>query len=314
MQLKLRVKKIKKLLMTKKVFLTIFFAEIFRQKYVLTLSTHLKTEDMKNILVPTDFSSNAQKALNHAVQLAVKAKAKITLLHAVETFPIDEAIASASQKLEMIKKSIQSSENIAIDVQVEADASVNFILHAIDEFSIDLVVMGTLGNASLKEKIFGSRTAVVIEKCKVPILVIPLLSEWKKPQKILLAINKFEIDDEVLTPAIKIATLFQSSIQVTIFTDTDDDYVEDYKLHEKNIIAFREKLHAQYPTLEIHAVHLAGKHFRESLQQWIEENKIDILVMLTYKRNIIESIFNSSMTKKMSYHSDIPLLAVPVAE
>ena len=50
----------------------------------------------------------------------------------------------------------------------------------------------------------------------------------------------------------------------------------------------------------------------ENLKSWIDKNDIDILVMLTHKRSVLESIFNRSMTKKMSYNTEIPLLAIPV--
>jgi len=39
---------------------------------------------------------------------------------------------------------------------------------------------------------------------------------------------------------------------------------------------------------------------------------IDILAMLTHKRSFTSSIFNRSMTKQMSYHAKVPLLAIPV--
>ena len=51
--------------------------------------------------------------------------------------------------------------------------------------------------------------------------------------------------------------------------------------------------------------------YADGLQGWIDNNNIDILVMLTHRRTLIGTLFNSSMTKKMSYHTNIPLLAIP---
>jgi nucleotide-binding universal stress UspA family protein len=172
--------------------------------------------------------------------------------------------------------------------------------------------MGKVGNARFKEKLFGSKTAMIIGNCSKPVLAIPLMSEWGTGSDILLAINDFKIEDKTLEPVILLARLLNFTIQVAIFSDTDDDYVEDYEEHEKKIAAFRDALKKKYPDLEIHAVHLASRHLKDSLLNWIDENKINMLVMLTHKRNIIESIFNRSLTKKMSYHTNIPLLAIPV--
>ena len=266
---------------------------------------------MKRILVPTDFSPNAEKALNFAVQIAKKAGAEIFLIHATESSNEPEALAAAKERLVLTVNSISETEQVKITSGVIADSSVNGILDAIAEYRADLVLMGTVGNTGFNERIFGSRTAVVIGKSPVPVLAIPLLSEWKEPEKILVAVNRFEGTDVLLKPVMRLATLFKAVIQLTIFTDTDDDYVEDFKLHEMKIKNFRDELKEKYPNLEFNTVHLAGLHFRKSLQDWIDSNKIDMLVMLTHRRTLIGSVFNSSMTKKMSYHTNIPLLAVP---
>lgn len=270
-----------------------------------------KPQKMKRILVPTDFSPNAEKALNFAVQIAKKAGSGLFLLHATESYNEKDALTTAREKLSLISNSIRDTEKIDITTGIISDSSVNGILEAIAEYRADLVVMGTVGNTGFNERIFGSRTAVVIGKSPVPVLAIPLLSEWKIPGKIMVAVNQFMDADELLKPVMKLAALFNAGIQLTIFTDTDDDYVEDYILHEKGISRFRDTMKEKYRDLEIHATHLAGLHFRKSLQKWIDENNIDWLVMLTHRRNLIGSVFNSSMTKKMSYHTNIPLLAIP---
>lgn len=267
---------------------------------------------MKKILVPTDFSPNAEKALNYAVQIAKRNGGEIQLVHGVETQKIEEATLEAEKNMALIKKSISETESVTVNSKIYADSSVNSITTAIFEYKPDLVVMGTLGSSGVKELIYGSRTGTIIGKSPVPVLAIPLLSEWSVPKKILVAVNEFSIKEKMTAPVFEIAGLYNALVQVAVFTDTDDDYVEDFEEHKRKITAFGTRLKEQFPNTEIFAVHLAGKHFRETLQNWINENKVDMLVMLTHRRNLIGSIFNSSMTKKMSYHTNIPLLAIPI--
>lgn len=266
---------------------------------------------MKRILVPTDFSPNADKALNFAVQIARKAGAEIMLIHAVETLAEDDDFKKMKDKLELVASSISTSEMVETSTRIFHDSSVNSVINAVYEHKPDLVVMGTNGSSGLKEVVYGSRTAAVIGRSPVPVLAVPLLAEWKLPRKILLAVNKFNVPEKLLAPVITMAKYYASSIQVTVFTDMDDDYVEDFQKNEARVADFRDSLRERYPDTEIHAVHLAGRHFRESLQGWIDKENIDMLVMLTHRRTLIGSIFNSSMTKKMSYHTNIPLLAIP---
>jgi nucleotide-binding universal stress UspA family protein len=267
---------------------------------------------MKRILVPTDFSPNADKALNFAIQLAKQAKGEIFLVHSIEFGMFEEDKENILEKMALISKSVYDNESVTITSTIYSGSPVNAILDVINKLDTDLVVMGTMGNAAFKEKIFGSKTADLIGKCPVPVLVIPLLSDWKIPSKILLAINNFDENQAKLQAAVKLAELFSASIQVAIFTDADSDFAEEYSEHENKIAAFRDLLKTKYEAIEIHAVHLAGHYFIESIEKWVAENNIDILIMLTHKRNILQSIFNRSMTKKMSYHTNIPLLAIPV--
>lgn len=267
---------------------------------------------MKKILVPTDFSPNAQKALNYAIQLAKKMDGEIVLIHTVESKLTKEDALNAQDKLTESANSIQEVSKIKVTEKIFYGIPLYSIEEAIEEFNIELVVMGTLGNAALKGKLFGSKTASVIGKSPVPVLAIPLLGEWKVPNKILIAINRFDEKETLLLPAIILSRLFSASIQVFIFTDTDDDYVEDYTEHEKKIILYCDKLKETYTNVEINAVHLAGKRFKENVKEWIASNNIDIMVMLTHKKNIIEKVFIGSKTEKMSYNIDIPLMAIPV--
>lgn len=267
---------------------------------------------MKQILIPTDFSPNANKALNYAIQMAKYLNSRIFVMHAVDPGSPETTITDAKEKMRLLVKSISSTENIQANTVITEGAVVSSIMDTAGIEKTDMIVMGTLGNSAFKEKVFGSKTAAVIGKTNIPLLTIPLLAEWKIPGKILVAINHFDQDDSVLASVFDLAKSFGASIQVAVFTDADDDYVEDYDEHEANIAKYRDMLQEKHPGLEIHAVHLAGKHFSENLKNWIDKNTIDILVMLTHKRNVLESIFNRSITKKMSYNTTIPLLAIPV--
>lgn len=267
---------------------------------------------MKQILIPTDFSPNADKALNYAIQMAKYLNAGIFVMHTVDSGSPETMITEAKEKMQLLIKSISSTENMQVNTAICEGAVVHSIVDISDNEKADMIVMGTLGNSAFKEKVFGSKTAAAIGKTNVPLLSIPLLAEWKKPNKILVTINHFDQDDSFLAPVFELAKSFDASIQIAVFTDADDDYVEDYDEHEANIAKFRDMLKEKHPGVEIHAVHLAGKHFSENLKNWIDNNTIDILVMLTHKRDVLESIFNRSMTKKMSYNTTIPLLAIPV--
>ena len=147
---------------------------------------------MKKILVPTDFSLNADRAIDYAVQIAKLNEATIYLIHAcdhLDTLYMESAIPereynkaitdAAFDKLEILRRSIEETEQVLVNIQFYSGPINDTILVAAEEHNVDLIIMGTLGISGLKDKIFGSRTASVISKSKVPVLAIPLEYDCK---------------------------------------------------------------------------------------------------------------------------------------
>lgn len=171
--------------------------------------------------------------------------------------------------------------------------------------------MGTLGAGGMKEKLWGSKTAAVIGKTNVPLMVIPFYYGWKKPEKFLLATNHFEKDPAILEYLFEMADLYMAQVQVAVFTDEDDDKAETFLAHRRTTPQYEKILKEQYNEETLTATNIFGKEFEETLQKHIEENEIDILAMVTYPRSFWDRLFHPSMTKRMSYHTKIPMLAIP---
>ncbi|OSZ77619.1 hypothetical protein CAP36_14700 [Chitinophagaceae bacterium IBVUCB2] len=281
---------------------------------------------MKRIVVPTDFSPNADKALNTAVQIAKKAKATLIVVHACDllelTFKDNLAlkkeynrgvIMEAKGKLALLKKSIESVESVKVQIKLyEGDIS-NTIIHAAKVNKADLIIMGTLGNAGIQEKIMGSKTAAAIGNTTIPILAVPLLSNWTPPAKFLLAINNFaEGNNLAVNPVFELAELFNAEIHITKFTKEGTAKATDYLAAERVGNAYAKKLQSLHKNIQVSFIHLDGNKFEKTIEKYIAKNNIDIVAMLTHKRTFLKSIFNRSMTKKMSYHTSIPLLALPL--
>jgi nucleotide-binding universal stress UspA family protein len=282
---------------------------------------------MTKILVPTDFSPTAGKALDYAVQIAKLNNGSILLVHAcslvdssfrekaeLKTEFNNTITDEAHAKLSLLKKSIEETERVSVNIQLYSGTVHDTVLDAAEEFNASLIVMGTMGITGLKEKIFGSKTAYIIGKSKIPVITIPLEYEWSVPQKLLLTINHIEEANELVHPAFILARRFHTQVQIAIFSNEEDIINNDHYKHTDEILTIRNLLREKYPDINIEAHHLSGHRFHNVLNEYIDNNKIDILVMLTHKRSFASSIFNRSMTKKMSYHTKIPLLAIPVHE
>ena len=276
------------------------------------------------ILVPTDFSKNAQKGIEFATHLAKKiAGSEIILLHAHEVIKSDSARSlllfeeynlSVAKKLRdelNIQRRKISSRNPDVKVSAEFYSREvrNSIIEASETLGVDLVVMGTQGASGLKNFFMGSVTTKVIAKATIPVLAIPRLYTFKEPKKILLATNNFETHPAVLDPIWKSVDLFNAQLHVIVFTDKDSLVQKQY--NARGLEEYTQFLQRINRDASITAEHLEGDEFENTVQQYIDRHEIDMLTMITYKRNFLQNMFHRSATKSMPYRTRIPLLAIP---
>lgn len=140
---------------------------------------------MKKLLVPTDFSDQAENALKVAAQIARKHKSEIYLLHVLE-IPMHEVDALSSynnlpeavffMKLAHKKfKALKEKEylkNIVIHENVEFHEIFKGVFQVCKKHDIDLVIMGSNGASGLREILIGSNTEKVVRTSETPVLVI----------------------------------------------------------------------------------------------------------------------------------------------
>jgi nucleotide-binding universal stress UspA family protein len=139
---------------------------------------------LRNLLVATDFSPDAERALDWAVGLAGRAGANISLVHAVAgaVFFGEEELAlesvraaqwaaeeAARGKLERLRQQLGSR---AGEIALEAGRPDDVILRAAQQLKADLIVSGTRGRSGLGHVLLGSTAERVLRRAPVPVVVV----------------------------------------------------------------------------------------------------------------------------------------------
>ncbi|WP_026898812.1 universal stress protein [Daejeonella oryzae] len=279
---------------------------------------------MKNILITTDFSICAANAVDFAVQSAKYLKSNLILIHSFESSGSlytdyqgvntefnQSLFLQAEQKLNDLKKEILQQDGISVEGYVYKGSLNEALTQAVTEKNIDLIIMGTSGASGIKEKFRGSKTADVMGKCKIPVMAIPIEYKWKKPEKILMAINNL-LDEEIkLDFLFEIALFFEAQVEVAVFTDDEKDTAITYLENTRKIPRYERMLKEQYHAETLTVTHFFGHEFEKTMKDYIGQNEIDILAMIIHKRKFPDSLFHPSLTKQMAYHTKIPLLSIP---
>jgi nucleotide-binding universal stress UspA family protein len=122
-----------------------------------------------HILIPTDGSELAGKAVQHGSALAELIGAKVTVL-AVLPPPM---ITSDRDVAETIVVAVaKQAAGITCDmIHVEHEDPYRAIIDTAESKSCDLIVMASHGRRGISAITLGSETAKVLTHCKIPVLV-----------------------------------------------------------------------------------------------------------------------------------------------
>ena len=136
------------------------------------------------VLVGTDFSESAAHAVEMAVDVAVRYKAKLVVVHAwdVPTLgyggmmqapvdfitPLEQA---AHQQLEELAKELRKNHP-DLEALLYQGVAWDRVLAAVDETKADLVVVGTHGRTGIRRALLGSVAECVVRLSPVPVLTV----------------------------------------------------------------------------------------------------------------------------------------------
>lgn len=141
-----------------------------------------------NILVATDGSALATRAVEHGARLARALNAELSLLTVTEQFHVfaieaDQLEETPTSFRRHMKKQadrvLATAANVAANagiqastVHVEDDSPSQAILRVADSRECDLIVMASHGRAGVPALLLGSHTMKVLSLSKVPVLVV----------------------------------------------------------------------------------------------------------------------------------------------
>lgn len=285
----------------------------------------IKNIFMKKILVPTDFSACANNALNFAMEIAKLLASHIILVHTVESNAgvymdymgvqkelEEEILQETRQKLLLMEKAIRETENVSVEAQLYTGSVKENILLSVENTRADLIVMGTMGTAGrVGEKLWGTKTAAITGSSMIPVIAVPYSYTWTEPHEILFATNRFEKEVALLTPLFEIAGSFKSRIHAVVFTDEDSSSGSDFVDNSRGIKDYEYFLSQTFPGKSIITAHISGSRFEETLQQYIDKHNIGMVAMISLQRGFLSRLVHPSATRRMAYHTTLPLLIIP---
>jgi nucleotide-binding universal stress UspA family protein len=147
----------------------------------------VKLDELRLILVPTDFSEASAVALRTAIRLAQRFLAEIEIFHAnldpslvlpppadvvVRPGAFERARAEAAEQLDRAVEEVRAA-GVPCTGTSEVGRSDAAIVDRARRSGAGLIVMGTHGRRGLSHVLVGSVAEKVVEHARCPVLVVP---------------------------------------------------------------------------------------------------------------------------------------------
>jgi len=274
---------------------------------------------MKNILVPTDFSQEAEYALKVAAQIAKKQQASIYLLHLLQ-MPLYETDAITSTPnvpdlkffMEMARERFEELskreylKDLKVHEIIKIDVSFNNISKISEEHGINLIVMASNGSQGLEELIIGSNAEKVVRTSHVPVLVVK--DEHKRfSVKNMIFASDFKNDHkETFNQASYIAKLFGAKLHL-LMVNTPSNFTTTRKANQRINDFIEDPLHNGY------SVNIYNDQSVEAgILNFAQDINADLIGISTHGRQGIAHLFNGSISEDLVNHAKRPVMTFKI--
>ncbi|EDP97409.1 universal stress protein [Kordia algicida OT-1] len=274
---------------------------------------------MKKILLPTDFSEQADYALKVAASLARQNNATIYLMHMLEmpshllsgdtNLDVPEQLLFMKIANERFEKTMQQDfmQGINVEVTVESHKAFDGITMAIRQYDIDLVVMGSSGVSGIKEMFIGSNTEKVVRTADAPVLVIKNDIENFNVSNFVFASDFTDDQKLVFEQAVDFANSFNAKLHL-LFVNTPNRFVTTAAAEKK-----MNDFIASYDELGEHETHIYNDDTIEhGILNFSRAIDADLIGMSTHGRQGLAHFFNGSISEDLVNHALRPVITFKI--
>lgn len=289
---------------------------------------------MDKILVATDFSETSDGAVRWAVEIGKAHNAEVRIVHSLRLPSLvtpylppppdldQELQRQVAARLEETAGDV-AKQGIEVSTDLRYAVASEGIRQAIEDWSPDLLVIGTKGLSGIEHLLLGSTAERVIGLAECPVLSVHPgdFDRHRRPRKVLVPTDfsdearhsaeaAIELLGRVEGGELILVSAYQLPLEYTAYgaVPTAWDYLEE--------VAAAARKH-----LEEWAQTFTGKGWKVStevaegtptavIQTLAEQHEVDLIAMGTHGRGAISSLVLGSNAKKVVQHAPCPVLTV----
>ncbi|MBC5772803.1 universal stress protein [Pontibacter sp. KCTC 32443] len=276
---------------------------------------------MRRILVPTDFSEQAQYAFEVAVNIARRTGAAIKLLHVIdmprsigfsatgdvtyhdnmEQLYIVRLLESTKSRMSLLLNKVNHS-GVEVVQEVDVDSIVGKIKRVVADDKVDLIVMGSKGSSGMDEFLIGSNTEKVVRTANCPVLTIKRHQPDFEIKEIVLASDFRREVGKAMDSFKFFQQLFDARVHL-VYINTPGAFESSTNLRSKLAHA-AEKYDLRNYTINVYNDTIE----EDGILHFAEDINADMIMMATHGRTGLSHLLSGSIAEDLVNHTSRPVL------
>lgn len=285
---------------------------------------------VNTLLFPTDGREGAAAAFEHVLDLAAAHDAKLHILNVADTTH-DSVTRLDGEVIDVLeregKQIVQETADRAADRGITTVTDVlqghvaERIVSYAETYDIDVVAMATRGRTGLRRLFLGSDTEAVVRRATVPVLAInPDQDTIRYPyEHVLVPTDGSACADAALDRALGIAERTGATVHLLSAVDVrglgidfaGQSQVDVLREQAEGTVATAAERLEERTDLSVRTAVEVGPPVHRSIQTYIDDGDIDLVVMGTHGRTGVERYLLGSTTEKTLRTATVPVMTVP---
>lgn len=273
---------------------------------------------MKTIVAATDFSPVSLNAVDYATDMACMTGANLVLFHTyalpipfgelpAPTVNIEQLDENAKRLIEALKEKLldRAGDRLIIHNEVRAGEVLTELVKYCSNVKPQAVVIGAESASGIERALFGGKAVSALRNMQCPLIVVPPFIKFTNIRKIGLACDLREVVDSVRVQEIKeFVDEFNAELHVLHVTDETRDTFGPQTIEESGMLQeMLGEIHPKYHFINDPVI-------EQGLIEFAEKNKLDLLIVIPKKHNLLSRLFHYSHSKQLVLHAHMPVMSL----
>jgi len=258
---------------------------------------------MHRVIIPVDFSETSLNAARFTAQMLSGREDTTAVIY--NNYESEDDYDICLNYQESLKKEFYKAGVKAVECENEMGGdlieNISRLAHTI---RATLIVMGITGKSAIRQVMFGSNTLKLIDRNLYPVMIIPPDAIYKGINNVAFASDLKNVENSTPAPLISsVLEIFNPKLHIV---NVNKDIAEPIP---PEIETEKLKLKEMFNKFETEFYFIPSTDFFTALDGFVKEMGIDVLVTVPKHQSNSTSLFKTTHTKRLAYHSHIPILA-----